>query len=337
MAPLFEEVESRLVYGCNFPSFRSVDGKTSVQQIIPNKSSGIYVLSHKDGTFYVGLSINAGRRFHQHLLNKRPITAYTFRKVHKSNLDIVESETISILKDMKAKVTNTEKMKVEVTSKNSKSHITPKEMERWLTDDSWNDLKGNIPRAQRPYGDIEEKYRSEFLHKPYAQDIIGFYREYVKKCIIKPYKTVPEKWNVTCLPTTSYEFGKAISLLNVGGQGAVLIAEQKGQIKVWLAVRKSVFRRVHPNGIERLKSLAPSVIEKKSEMSALGEDQLDIIVPLSEAKDLLKDKGLIHAIRALVIHKRGMGLSGESIYKRHHCFSLAKDILSKESLIGRKL
>lgn len=327
-------VEDRLVYGCSFPPFRSVDGKTNVQHIIPRAQSGIYVLAHKDGTYYIGLSINVGKRFEQHVFNKRPIAAYTFRKVRKPYLDIVETETIAILEDMGVKVTNTEKMKPEGSSQTNTKAIPPKDLTRWLNEDSWNILSGEIPKSPRPHSDIEECYQSEFLHNPNAQGILDFYSEFVKKCIYKPFQTAPDKWNVTCMPATRYDWieGKpkvaALSLLNVGGQYVVLIIDDHRSIEISLAVKKSVFRRAHPNGVAELKRLAPSITEEETSVIALGDDQVDISVLLSEAKLLLKDRGLIRAIRAIVVHNRGMNQEGSSIYKRYHCYALAKDILS---------
>ena len=322
-------VERRLVYGCGFPRFRSVDGKTDAECVFPRSRSGIYVLAYKDGGYYVGLSIDAAQRFKQHVASKRPITAITFRPVHRARQGITESETISILADMGVKVANTEKMQPEEISETGERTISAKDLERWLTDDTWNDLTGKISQSKRPHGDIEERYRGELLHKPYAQDLLDFYAEYVKRCIIKPFQTAPDKWNVTCLPSKSYEVGKCISTLNVGSQAAVLIAEKHGSISVNFSVKKSVFRRVHPNGIARLKLLAPSIKEKTTHMVALGDDQLDMSVPLSEAKAMLKDNGLGCAIRALVVHNRGMNQSGSSMYKRFHCYSFARDILTR--------
>jgi len=324
-------VESRLVYGCGFEHFRSVDGRTSVQHLIPQTQSGIYVLAHKDGTYYVGLSVDLGRRFEQHVENKRPIAAYAFRKVHKTNLDKTESETISILKDMGVEVTNTEKMGAMKVEDAVSDAIPSEDIKHWLSDDSWNDLKGTAPESPRPHGDIENKYRSEFLHKPYVQGILDFYADYVAKCIYKPFRTAPDKWNVTCLPSTRYKLGettgKAVSLINVGAQYSVLLIDDHGKIMVSLAVKKSIFRRAHPDGIEDLRFYAPSVREEKATVTALGDDQLEILVPLSEAKALLKDKGLISSIRALVVHNRGMNQTGSSVFKRFHCYAFAKDIL----------
>ena len=322
-------VERRLVYGCGFPLFRSVDGKTNVQHIIPRTQSGIYVLAHKDGTYYVGLSINAGKRFEQHVVNKRPIGSFAFRKVHKSKLDITESETMAILKDMGVKLTNTEKMQPEEDVEINVANISQKDLTRWMTDDTWNPLTGSLLKAPRPHSDTEDPYRSEFLHKPYAQEVLGFYAEFVKKCIFKAFKTAPDKWNLTCLPTKTYRIGKCISALNVGGQAAVLIGDKKGSITVAFYVKKSVFLRSHSNGMTELRLLAPSVRIVGDGMKALGDDQLELNVPLDEARAILKDKGLVSSIRALVMNKRGMMMSGSSPYKRFHCYALAKDVLSR--------
>jgi predicted GIY-YIG superfamily endonuclease len=327
--PSFEEIESRLVYGCGFPRFRSVDGRTSIQHIVQGSVSGIYVLYHKDGTFYIGLSVDVRKRFEQHVVEKRPIAKYTFRKVHKLLLDQTETETISILREMGARITNSEKMSSGRDNESKMDVLTSAEIEKWLKNDTWNDLSGRAPSAPNPDSNYEEKYRDNFLFRPYAEDIINFYAEYVKKCIIKPSKTVPEKWNVTCLPNKTYEVGKCISTLNVGGQASVLIAEKNKHIYVHFSVKKTVFKRTHPDGLTRLKLLSPSIIEKKDHMNALGDDQLDFVVPLDEAKKILRDRGLILSIRALVVHRRGMTMAGSSMYKRFHCYTLGSEILSR--------
>jgi predicted GIY-YIG superfamily endonuclease len=332
--PTFEEVEHRLVYGCGFAAFRSVDGKTEVTHILPRQVAGIYVLSFKDSSFYVGLAKDLAGRFEQHVGKKRPIRAYTSRKVHKAHLQAAESETIAILQEMGVKLTNTEKLRQEIVVEAKESSLKPKEVEKWLLDDSWNDLSGDIPHAPRPHSDIEERYRNEFLHKPYAQDVIEFFAVYIKKCIIKPLQTAPTKWNITCLPSTAYESGSgarapSVSVLNVGGQYVAMLLDVGGSVEVSLAAKKSAFYRVHPDGEKGLHRLAPSTKVWKSSLKMLGDDQVDIIVPLDEAVDLLKDKGVVHAIRALVVHDRGMNQSGYSPYWDNHCYSFAEAILAR--------
>ncbi|MSU74601.1 GIY-YIG nuclease family protein, partial [Candidatus Kaiserbacteria bacterium] len=233
-------VERRLVYGCGFPPFRSVDGKTSVRHIFPEARSGIYVLAYKDGGYYVGLSIDVTKRFEQHVVSKRPIAAITFRTVHKARQYVTESETISILQDMGVKVANTEKMIPKDTGGTITKTLSSKDLDRWLNTDSWNDLAGKASAAPRSHSDIEERYGSKFLTRQDAGDILDFYADYVKKCIIKPFQTAPDKWNITCLPSTSYSFGKCLSMLNVGGQTAAYVADDRGEITVGMFVKKSV-------------------------------------------------------------------------------------------------
>lgn len=322
-------VERRLMYGCGFPPFRSVDGKRDIQHIVQNTQSGIYVLAHKDGTYYVGLSVNVAKRFEQHVPDKRPIAAFTFRKVHKTILGAVESEIIALLEDMGVRLTNTEKMKPSIGgASRSAATISPDDLNRWLTDDSWNDLSGMTPDAPRPFSNIEDRYSSEFLHKPYAHDILDFYSEYVRRCIFKPLQTAPDKWNVTCLPRTKYMWENkklpAVSLINAGSQYVVLIVDDHGSLVVSLAAKKSVFERT--SSLARLQRLAPSARVQPTSVTALGDDQVEIVVLLAEAKALLEDRGLISAVRAIVVHNRGMNQSGSSIFKRYHCFAFAKDI-----------
>ena len=325
----FEDVERRLVYGCGFPKFKSVAGKTNIQNIVPRGQKGIYVLSHSDGTFYVGLSVDASNRFEQHVVNKRPIVKYTFLKVRKAYLQDAETEIISLLEDMGVPLTNIEKIRLQKEDF-PKPVISLEDRMQWDKSDTWNDLTGKVIAGPTPHSDNEEKYRNVFKYKWYNKDVIDFYSEYVKKCIIKPLKTAPEKWNVSCLRSTSYGIGKQISALNAGKQYLVLIAENKEGVNLLIAAKKSVLKRIHGKDLRELKKLSPSVmVEWRTGLVAFGDDQVEVIVPLKEAKNILKDKGLIRAIRMLAIHPNAMLIKGRSPYTRFHSYSLAKAILSK--------
>lgn len=320
-----QSVERWLAY-CGFGRFRSVDGRTGVERQFPRLRSGIYVLAYKDGGYYVGLTIDVRRRFRQHVASKRPIAAIAFRPVSAQRQDEYESKTIAMLNCAGAPVENTAKM-TESGAPAVGGGISQEDLGKWLRDHDWNDLGGVTPKAMRPNSDIEERYRNEFLPLPVAQDIIDFYAEYVRRCIIAPKRTVPYKWNVTCLPSTNYSMGKSYSLLNVGSQAVVFIDRKGPVVELWL--KKSVFRRAHDRGIPRLKRLAPSVAEHPAYLIALGDDQLRLSVKLSEASALLKDGGVTRSIRALVVHNNGMNQSGSSMFSRFHCYGLAKDILDR--------
>jgi hypothetical protein len=230
---------------------------------------------------------------------------------------------------MGVSLTNIEKIKLK-NEYTQKPLVSLEDRMRWDKSDTWNDLTGKITNGPTPHSDNEEKYRNVFRYKWYYKDIIEFYSEYVKKCIIKPLKTAPEKWNVSCLRSTSYGIGKQVSVLNAGKQYLVLIAENKEGISVVIAAKKSVLKRIHGTDLHELKKLSPSVrVEWRTGLVAFGHDQVEVIVPLKEAKNILKDKGLIRAIRMLVIHPNAMLVKGRSTYARFHSYSLARAILSK--------
>ncbi len=159
-----EELEKRLIF-VGFSKFRKVAGMRSVVDLFTEgERTGIYVLSFKDGSYYVGKATNVVDRFLSHAKEKCKIDALAFKKRKAEEVTAEERRIIAALDSLDVplrNVTDTPNPNGKAIKAPEESLLTKEIRMRWCDDARWNDLTGT------PMDDakVRAKYAKKFADK----------------------------------------------------------------------------------------------------------------------------------------------------------------------------
>lgn len=313
------EVE-RVLAWAGFGEFRHVSGRLGVSDLFDQKRrTGVYVLSFRDGSYYVGKATDVTGRFRDHRDKKDPIEGMAFREVPAKLLDRVEQDSITALELLRVPLKNITSTRAGAASERLESAwATMDEIRRFSADRAWNDLSGN-PLSDR---DRRAKLHDRFyrlMQRPDVDEIIEAFALYLARCVPLPARTVLGRWVISALPG-GYELS-AIANLTIGWQWSAVAFEGPEGSMMQFYGRGSVLRRTFGRNLE---NLAGCDVYIASEVMG-GTDQLRLVCRPAEARALLEKEPVVHALREVTLDL----MQRPTPHAQHHCFDLADAILTR--------
>lgn len=190
-----------LIKQYGFPRFYDVHARNSISDLCRDKFCGIYILSFKDGTFYVGQSVNIARRFLQHKKRFDDIAKITFKRVAKKDLDSAEREMIACLEKC-AKLRNINLASLPLVADCEFDELVlPEWQGAWLQSDK--PIINDHARVQdQNLRERTAKRCAELLNDSnFQENFLPVMRKYARLCLPEPFRTELTFWGCTCLPT----------------------------------------------------------------------------------------------------------------------------------------
>lgn len=309
----------------------SISGNDSIvgQFSDSQERCGIYLLEFKDGTYYIGQSVDVARRFREHQRNFDDIVGFRFRPTIAEELDSSEIHLIHQSESIGMVLRNIEHAAV-ITGNSKLDSILPTDVQSaWLA-------KGKLPdeysrrtistdesHAQRIR--MERKYET-IQQNPLYATARRLLASYIQKTIIAPGLTEYSYWSLSCLPSTNSGTWPRLICVNIRDMETFVLGYMiNNPERIWgfINATRDDFHR--GTGRLRFHFTNPFVRIRRGAYQSPGFNQVQIEFTGAKAADrLLSDDAVYTSARSLNLH---LMRKGRTLFSRYHCFPLADEVI----------
>jgi len=313
------EVE-RVLAWAGFGEFRRVSGRLGIADLFDQKRrTGVYVLSFRDGSYYVGKATDVTGRFRDHRDKKDPIEGMAFREVPAKLLDRVEQDSITALELLRVPLKNITSTRAGAASERFENTWASRdEIRLFSTDRAWNDLSGDPLSDPDRRAKLHDRF-CRLMQRSDAVEIIEGFALYLARCVPLPARTLLSRWVISALPE-GYKL-PAIANLTIGWQWSAVAFEGSEGPMMQFYARGSVLKRAFGSNLGHLDGCDVYIA---SEVMG-GTDQLRLVCRPSEAPALLEKEPVVHALREVALDL----MQRPAPRAQHHCFDLSDAILTR--------
>lgn len=214
----FKVIEADLV-AAGFTPFRdSIELMDELAARGPDGRSGIYVhfFSGPEEWFYLGLSVDVRKRYHQHIKNHTDIIKSAWLPAPEDQLVALELKYLGLMQSHRANLRNILKHRDDYLWEDIKDIFEDGHGERWLADPS-PDL---LPYTKTDK-ELEANYAKRFAelraHPDFSEEIMELFNHYIRHFVLFPTKTDQMFWNLTCLTPGGYSkpYEKLVALMRI--------------------------------------------------------------------------------------------------------------------------
>lgn len=285
--------------------------------------SGIYILGFANDQFYAGKSRDVTRRFTQHAKAWDDIAHLWFKPVADAKHDEVERAVIWDLKTRGLTIRNSTFTGMPPADPDLDRLWLPGQQERFLVDLSFNDATGERADDASGRARSERKY-ARFRKMQESREVVGFLRDYVRKCLPAYVQTEFSHWSLSCLAVQRPDL-VVHSRLNIYWQQVlVALTDRQGHLRFHFFVALKPLQARYGLDLRRLTARHPGVEPSNDFQEPGGPDQVCIVATTEGSHALLADERFLRAAREFNLRLMKMG---PCPFARFHNFALADAVL----------
>lgn len=294
-------------------------GRASIADLFkPGEHCGLYVLHFTNGDIYAGQALDVTRRYVQHRKVHADIEEISFKHVPEDRLNDEERTLIWSLEQDGQRLRNITFTSVPKGECDFDLVMSPEEQNRWLEDPSYIDFGGSRivdPGLRRKYS---RKYKS-FAELPRSDEVLSVLRNYVQAYIPAFLRSEVSFWCVSCMPVRN-----VYARINIYWQEVLTVSVAEDAILVSLHVADSPFTLLSDEALTLLFERHPALEAIDHKYGPGGSDQINLVLPLADAKIFISDPEVLPAIRLFNLR---LMKKGPCNFARYHCMDLADKIL----------
>jgi hypothetical protein len=302
-----------------FPQSHRVWGRASIADLFkPGERCGLYVLHFANGDIYAGQALDVTRRFVQHRKVHADIEEISFKQVPKDRLNDEERALIWSLERGGQRLRNITFTSVPKGESDFDLVMSLEEQNRWLKDPSYIDFGGSRivdPGLRRKYS---RKYKS-FAELPSSDEMLGVLRSYVQAGIPAFLRSEVSFWSVSCMPVRN-----VYARINIYWQEVLTVSVAEDELLVSLHVADSPFTLLSDEALTLFFERHPALEVTDHGYGPGGPDQVNLALPLAEAKTFISDPEVLPAIRLFNLR---LIKKGPCNFARYHCMDLADKLV----------
>ena len=331
----FKVIEAALVAE-GFTTFKdSLQLMDEVAARGPDERSGIYVhfFAGDEEWFYLGLSIDVRKRYHQHIKNHTDIIKSAWLPAPEEQLVALELKYLSLMQSHHANLRNILKHREEYRWEDFKDIFEGGHAERWL-----QDPRPDLTPYDKVDKELEANYAKKFAelraHPDFSDEMLELLNHYVRHFILFPTRTDQMFWNMTCLNpggySKPYEQLKAFLRINIHMPEvftAILNEHYEGSPRMAynFHVAKDQFTK---DDLARYRD-EWGLIAHPGNYAATGGKQIQFVVNnLEDAWTLIADPVFRRAAKVGNLRLMRQGLLARRL-SQSHCLPLAKAALAQ--------
>ena len=201
----FRTIESALMAE-GFTAFKdSLALMDEIAERGPDQRSGIYVhfFAGEEEWFYLGLSVDVRKRYHQHIKNHTDIIKSAWLPAPEDQLVALELKYLGLMQSHHANLRNILKHREDYRWEDFREIFEDGHGEKWLQ----SPLPDLTP-YEKSDKELEVNYAKRFAelraHPDFSEDMLDLINHYVRHFILFPSKSDQMFWNLTCLTPGGY-------------------------------------------------------------------------------------------------------------------------------------
>lgn len=318
-----------ILSSAGFHEFTFVSGRLSIADILPKaKRCGIYCLEVGDGCYYVGKSVNAVRRFSEHLMTHGDVLYYSFYECGKGEHDTKEKASIQTIESAGFNVLNIEYATFTHGETDIDGVVSAGEQL------AWQEGKIELDIGERGAFAIEEKIRvrtnRKFLEihdSQHRDEVVNIATLYAYKAIPAFLKTEQSFWSISALPSTVRSRNNVrIFCFNMHRMETFVLTyhPQDGAISGFVNLSKSVMSTKFPD-LRKEVMLMDGCYCDESNYKSAGHDQMKVwFNSIKSGMNLFSDSTVVKAMRTMNMR---LMRKGGNLYPQYHCFRFVDSIV----------
>lgn len=296
-------------------------GRRSVADLYkPGKRCGVYVLLFRDGSGYVGQSVDVVRRYSQHIRNHEDIEAISFRTTSPEELDLIEQGLVGVFEHGGYKLRNIVFSTLPPITSDFDLIMAEADQTRFLSDMKFTDYHGERivnPELRAKYAN---KYRT-FKEFTGISDVVDTLRLYVRVGIPAILKGEVSFWAVSCLPSYNNPSITLFLRVNVFWQEVFTMFREKQSGADFASLH--VARVPIERDVRLLSDFANLKILDHTYVPG-GHDQVNLLIPSRDLSAFMGRDSVRLAVRTFNLR---LMKKGPCNFARNHCLDLADEII----------
>ena len=289
---------------------------------------GIYILEFSNCEFYIGQTINIGKRIKQHFKTYKDIQSILFKPLDINQLTDYENKMINKFEKEGCRIRNLKQL-------NFRNLFDFETQQKWLKNKSFNFISGTKFENES----VRKKFSDRFFilkSKAYYEELISQLSIYFDKCLPNYLASEFNYWNITCFPKYLKK-ENCILRINVNDVPILTVLELENnsfEFMIFCSILPFLKKIDEKIGLNQILKDVPNTtidVEDNFEEQAKG-DLLRLIIKKSDFLKSLENKTILTAIRTFNLRMLN-SIGKEEKFRRStsHCLDLSDVIISRKS------
>lgn len=287
---------------------------------------GIYILEFSNCEFYIGQTINIGKRIKQHFKTYKDIQSILFKPLDINQLTDYENKIINKFEKEGCRIRNLKQL-------NFRNLFDFESQQKWLKNKSFNFTSGTKYENES----VREKFSDRFSilkGKAYYEELIFRMSIYFDKCLPNYLASEFNYWNITCFPKYLIK-ENCILRININNVPVLTVTELENssfEFMLFCSILPFLKKIDEKIGLNQILYDVPNTtidVEDNFEEQAKG-DLLRLFIKKSDFLKSLENETILTAIRTFNLRMLN-SIGKEEKFRRStsHCLDLSDAIILK--------